>query len=176
MSQRASLRSLCLVQGLYYTATGIWPLVHMPSFILVTGEKTDLWLVRMVGALTLAIGVSFLFAHRWRRQSDQLVIFLAVATAASYFFVDVLTVIAGTISAIYLVDAATQLVLLIGWLSYRVPEPPWDIGDHRSPRRTGERGAASRLGADDGPTTRRADSTANTAWNPRSDGAEHPDR
>ena len=50
------LRKLALIQGIFYVVTGLWPLIHMPSFLQVTGPKTDLWLVRTVGVLvTVAI-------------------------------------------------------------------------------------------------------------------------
>lgn len=34
--------SVGAVQGTFYLATGIWPLVHIESFVAVTGPKTDL--------------------------------------------------------------------------------------------------------------------------------------
>jgi len=49
------------IQAIYYFATGLWPLVHLQSFLLVTGEKTDLWLVYMVALLTLGISISLYF-------------------------------------------------------------------------------------------------------------------
>jgi hypothetical protein len=33
---------LPLAHGGFYLLTGVWPLVHMPSFLAVTGPKTDL--------------------------------------------------------------------------------------------------------------------------------------
>jgi hypothetical protein len=33
------------VQGIYYLLTGLWPLVSIGTFQMVTGEKTDVWLV-----------------------------------------------------------------------------------------------------------------------------------
>jgi hypothetical protein len=44
-------RRLIAFQAAYYLATGLWPLVHLPSFEAVTGPKTDDWLVHMVGLL-----------------------------------------------------------------------------------------------------------------------------
>jgi hypothetical protein len=34
---------VALVQGVYFLLTGVWPIVHLPSFLAVTGPKTDLW-------------------------------------------------------------------------------------------------------------------------------------
>ena len=44
-------RRLLLAEGVYFFLTGLWPVVHLPSFIAVTGPKRDLWLVRTVGLL-----------------------------------------------------------------------------------------------------------------------------
>jgi hypothetical protein len=43
-------------QGVYYLATGVWPLVSMRTFEAVTGRKRDRWLVRVVGLLAIAMG------------------------------------------------------------------------------------------------------------------------
>jgi hypothetical protein len=56
------------VQGLYFLITGVWPIVHIDSFLAVTGPKTDHlntelgdhWLVITVGALIAAIAASLL--------------------------------------------------------------------------------------------------------------------
>lgn len=33
-------------QGVYFGATGLWPILHLPSFLFVTGPKIDTWLVQ----------------------------------------------------------------------------------------------------------------------------------
>src|SRR5438270_11614006 len=53
-SQASALMTvLYLVQGVYYLLTGVWPLVSIDTFQMVTGPKTDLWLVQTVGALII---------------------------------------------------------------------------------------------------------------------------
>jgi hypothetical protein len=37
-------RAIAGTQGTYFLLTGVWPLLHMRSFLTVTGPKTDLWL------------------------------------------------------------------------------------------------------------------------------------
>src|SRR5690606_42098076 len=51
---------LLRLQGGYFVLTGIWPLVHIPSFLQVTGDKAELWLVETVGCLMIAIGLALL--------------------------------------------------------------------------------------------------------------------
>jgi hypothetical protein len=51
---------VALAQGAYYLLTGVWPLLSLRTFELVTGPKTDDWLVRTVGVLVLAVVLAVL--------------------------------------------------------------------------------------------------------------------
>jgi hypothetical protein len=55
---------LLVVAGIYYVATGVWPLVSMTAFEAVTGPKVDDWLVRMVALLVIVIGGTMLVLVR----------------------------------------------------------------------------------------------------------------
>jgi len=112
-----------LVQGLYFVLTGVWPLAHIESFMAVTGPKTDLWLVQTVGVLVLVIGLVLCLAG-YRRQRTPEVLLLALGSALALAGVDCVFVIQGRISAIYLLDAAVELVLVALWVY------PW-LGDGR---------------------------------------------
>lgn len=107
------LKVLCLVHGGYYAVTGLWPLVHMPSFVRVSGPKTDLWLVRMVGALTLAIGFFLLVAMRERPNPS--LFCLATLSALAFLGVDVVYVAQRTIGPVYPADAAAEAMIVVGW-------------------------------------------------------------
>src|SRR4051812_37393809 len=56
---------LSAAQAVYFSVTGVWPIVHIHSFMAVTGPKRDLWLVRTVGALITAVAVPIGLAA-WR--------------------------------------------------------------------------------------------------------------
>jgi hypothetical protein len=56
--------ALTRVQGAYYVASGLWPVVHMRSFESLTGPKQDHWLVRSYGVLIAAIGIVLLSSER----------------------------------------------------------------------------------------------------------------
>ena len=108
---------LAVVHGAYYLATGIWPLVSMRTFELVTGRKTDRWLVRMVGLLAAVIGATLLRrgatpAGRAAAADPVLPVGAAIAFAA----VDCVYVLRGTIRPVYLGDAAVEIALAAGWL------------------------------------------------------------
>jgi len=73
--------ALALGQGIYYVATGVWPLVSIRSFEAVTGPKTDRWLVKTVGVLVSVIGLVLVVAGRRRRVTPEATL-LAASSAA----------------------------------------------------------------------------------------------
>jgi hypothetical protein len=103
------------VQGIYYLLTGIWPLVSIETFMMVTGPKTELWLVRTVGALICVIAVVLLTAAVRQDRWTEIGV-LAVGTALVLAVVDVTYVLLGTIPPVYLADAGVELVLISWWL------------------------------------------------------------
>ncbi|MGH7766321.1 MAG: hypothetical protein ACREQP_02610 [Candidatus Binatia bacterium] len=106
---------LLLAQGAYYVATGGWPLLHIGSFLAVTGPKTDLWLVKTVGVLITVIGTALLVAGA-RHQIGLEISLLAMGTQLALATVDVVYVATRTIGKIYLLDAVVELVLFTGWM------------------------------------------------------------
>jgi len=101
-----ALGNAFLFQGAYFIITGIWPLLGMDSFLTATGPKQDTWLVEMVGLLSASIGITFIVSSL-RRQKPPLV--LGYSVALSFLFMDLIYVINGVISRIYLLDGAIQL-------------------------------------------------------------------
>ena len=110
--------SAATVQGLYFLATGVWPLVHVESFLAVTGQKTDLWLVYTVGVLVGVVGLVLLNAVRLRRITPDVVL-LACGSSVALAGIDVVFVARRVIDPIYLADAAAQAVLLGWWAAVR---------------------------------------------------------
>lgn len=108
------------VQGGYYFVTGIWPLIHRRSFEVVTGPKTDWWLVLMVGALACAIGSGLLFAVACRQLSCSVVVF-AVTSAGAFLAVELFFGLRGQISTVYLIDATLEAFILALWLGILFP-------------------------------------------------------
>jgi hypothetical protein len=107
------------VHGAYYMATGLWPLVSMRTFELITGRKTDRWLVRMVGLLAAVIGAAILRGGDRRSGIPDRT--LPVGAALAFAAVDVVYVARGTIRPIYLGDALVELGLIAGWASRAGP-------------------------------------------------------
>lgn len=111
---RALARFLLIGQAVYFLVTGVWPLVSIDTFQMVTGPKADLWLVKTVGLLVTVIGVALIDAAR-RRELTSTAIVLAVGSSLSLLMIDVIYVARQVISPIYLLDAVLQILLLIGW-------------------------------------------------------------
>jgi hypothetical protein len=120
------LRLLGWFQGIFYVLTGVWPLVSIGTFQLVTGPKLDLWLVKTVGLLIAVIGLALLAGAKRRRIGPELVL-LAAGSAASLAAVDIVYALSGRISDIYLLDAAVEIPLavawVVGWFLARGKEP-----------------------------------------------------
>lgn len=108
------LRFVLLAQGIYYFITAVWPLVHMRSFLAVTGPKTDLWLVRTVAALILAISLPLIVSFGTERITDSPIVLLAASACIALATVDIVYVVKKVISPIYLGDAVVEIAVLIG--------------------------------------------------------------
>jgi hypothetical protein len=107
-------RGLLAFQAGYYILTGLWPLVHLPSFEAVSGPKIDDWLVHMVGLLAVAIGSALGVAAAHDRGRTLEVVVLSAGAALAFAGIDLWYGLSGHISPIYLADAAVELALLIG--------------------------------------------------------------
>ena len=101
-------------EGIYFAVTGLWAIVDIRSFQVVTGPKVDLWLVKTVGALVGVIG-SVLMLAAYRRRVGSEIVLLGVGSAASLTVIDVLYVARKRIASIYLLDALAELLLIAGW-------------------------------------------------------------
>jgi hypothetical protein len=118
---------LLWVQGLYYLLAGLWPLVSIETFLLVTGPKTDHlqspnptpadhWLVMTAGVLITSVGACLLTAA-WRRTGAAEVVVLAIGAAAGLTAIDVIYVYRQVIEPVYLMDAAAEVVLIAAWVA-----------------------------------------------------------
>ena len=98
---------------------------HLP-----TGNEADHWLVMTAGALITAIGLSLLVAA-WRGRGSAEIIVLAILSAIGLTAIDCIYTARGVIEPIYLLDAAAEVVLLLGWavaLLYQAAGSPAPAG------------------------------------------------
>ena len=111
---------LGMIQAAYFFATGVWPLLHIKSFMAVTGPKVDLWLVKCVGVLVGVIGIVLGLATWYDRLTIEIIL-LAIGSAAGLTAIDVVYVLKRVIDKIYLVDAVAEVVLIVAWLVLWMP-------------------------------------------------------
>lgn len=104
-----------IAQGVFYFITGIWPLVSMRTFEMVTGPKIDNWLVNTVGVLVMVIGAVFILAGI-RKNVTLEVLCLASGSAAGLAAIDIVYVIRKRISTVYLLDAFVEIILVAVWI------------------------------------------------------------
>ena len=83
-------------------------------------------MVNTVGALVTANAVVFL-AAAWSRRNTIDVAILGITTAIALTTIDVVYVSRGTISAVYLVDAAAEVVLIALWAVVLWRDKTWAI-------------------------------------------------
>ncbi len=108
-------RWLAVGQGIFFGATGLWPIVHLPSFEAVTGPKLEGWLVKTVGAVITVAGASLVTAGVRRAVGAQTAV-LGAGSSAALAAVDLWY--AGRrrrIHPVYLLDAGVELALVGAW-------------------------------------------------------------
>jgi hypothetical protein len=101
-------------QSIYYLVTALWPLFDIKSFMLVTGYKHDVWLVKTVGALLIPVSLTML-SHLFLKVDHRPVFVLCITAGIAFASVDFYYSLTDVISDIYLMDGVIQVCLLISW-------------------------------------------------------------
>jgi hypothetical protein len=113
------LWTVSCAHGVANLVGGLWPLLHISSFEMVFGPKTDRWLVKTVAGLLMVNGLTQLTTSLTAggvRQARR----LGVGTAAVHASIDLVSVAARRIT-MYLVDAALEVGWILAW--WRVDKP-----------------------------------------------------
>lgn len=108
------MRRVGLFQAGYYAATGLWPLIHMPSFELIAGRKREHWLVNTVGVCVTAIGAGLGLASA-RGELTPSMRALAALACLGLAGIDIRYAVGGRIRRVYLADAAVEVALALIW-------------------------------------------------------------
>lgn len=128
------MKKLLGIQGVLYMLMGLWPILHMSSFLAATGEKTDLWLVRTVGGLLAISGFAFFMESRKQMVSTGIQI-IAVGEALFLLAIDVLYVGLQVLPRVYLLDAVLETALFVTWVAVLL-KTDWGRISNYSPRET----------------------------------------
>lgn len=99
------------IQGWFYLLTGLWPIISIKTFELVTGPKQDKWLVKTVGLMIACSGIIFI-----SMSDTKVALTLAILNAITLAGVDIFYVWKKVISRVYLWDALVELVFVLIYL------------------------------------------------------------
>lgn len=108
-------RNIIKIQGIYILITAVWALLDIESFMLVTGYKTDVWLVKTVSLLLMSVALtllSFLFvpSHPWTAG------ILGGTSAAALMMIDFYYGLTGVISPVYMIDGVVEFGFVVIWI------------------------------------------------------------
>ncbi|HEU5171678.1 MAG TPA: hypothetical protein VFU46_14110 [Gemmatimonadales bacterium] len=112
------ITAVLIVQGVFYVVTGLWPFLHLPSFITVVGAKPDIFQLHVTAGLIVAIGLVLLLGAR---RPDPSAAALGILAALTFIALDV--AYDPVLRQIYWLDAAAEaliaLLLIAGVLARR---------------------------------------------------------
>jgi len=117
-------KRLLRLTGGFYFLTGIWPVVHIHSFMEVTGPKTDIWLVKTVGLLITALSIGLLRSS-FRNVVQPDLVLVVLGFAGFLTAVDIYYNITDVIAPVYLTDAVAEILLILAWLWW------WEFHRHK---------------------------------------------
>jgi hypothetical protein len=109
------LKYLLIIQSTYILITAIWPIIDIKSFMMVTGYKTDIWLVKTVGALLVPIALC-LATHLFISTDKRPALVLGSLTAVAFICIDFYYALTDVISDIYMADGLVEIIFLAGWI------------------------------------------------------------
>lgn len=110
-----TFRILLWTQCIYTLITAVWPILDIQSFMEVTGYKTDVWLVKTVGALLIPVAAC-MGTHLFIRSDHTPVFVLGAFTAIAFICIDFYYALNDVIPDIYLADGVVQVIFLITWI------------------------------------------------------------
>jgi hypothetical protein len=115
MVNKTKSKCLLCIHGLFYLVMGLWPILSLESFLNITGDKVERWLVITVSVILLAMSIGFLVESKIRVPAFSIKL-IALLTSIALTIVDIRYVYAGTISTVYLMDAFIELLLAFAWI------------------------------------------------------------
>lgn len=116
MQDKNRILWLPLIQGIYFLITAIWPLIDIESFMLVTGPKTDVWLVRTVSVLLIPYTLICFWIALKPRLISKIIIIIMTLMSLGLAIIELIYYLNGTIKWLYGADAVLQLIFMIWWI------------------------------------------------------------
>jgi hypothetical protein len=104
-------------QGVFYLATGLWPIVHFRSFHAVTHPRYDRRLMKAIGGLTAVLGVTLIAGAFEKKPSSALKV-LGIGSAIALAAADVVAVARRRISTrLAVANIVAEGGIVGGWLA-----------------------------------------------------------
>jgi hypothetical protein len=116
------------IQGMYISITSIWPLIHLHSFLQITGSTSDIHLLKTMSLLLLCIGISFI-SQSAQRGSSAGIRMLAFNVAIALTIVDFYYTTTRVISEVYVIDGFIQLLFVSLWLFKTISRSRFPVND-----------------------------------------------
>lgn len=136
-------KGLLITQSVYYMVTALWALVHIKSFMLVTGPKTDVWLVKTVSVLLIPLSlVLFMGIFKWA--NGKILFLLGAGTAMGLATIDFYYTHHDVIPHAYKVDGYMQIIFLVIWTySFMRPKEKEKQSQSTHPNKTTREGVGT---------------------------------
>ena len=112
---RSIYHLLLIVQGGYTLLTALWGILDIDSFMAVTGPKADVWLVKTVSVVLVAVGLC-LISHRFVAGHPVPALLLGLGCSIGLGFIDVYYYLKNDIRWVYLLDAGVEGIFAIIWV------------------------------------------------------------
>ena len=117
-------RKLLWVQGTYMVLTALWGLLDIHSFMVVTGPKTDVWLVKTVSVLILCLSILF-FSNLAVHSHPLPVVLTGMSASAGLAFIDFYYTLNETIRWVYAVDGGVEAGFFCLWAYLYFRKQQW---------------------------------------------------
>jgi hypothetical protein len=106
-----------LSQGIFYIASGLWPIVHFRSFEKAAGPRYDRRLMKALGGLTAVLGAT-LVAGSFERKSSTALRVLGIGSAIALAAADVVAIARKRLSTkAAIADIVAEGGIVGGWLA-----------------------------------------------------------
>jgi hypothetical protein len=115
VARRKVYKALLWIRGGYTFLTALWGLVDIDSFMVITGPKTDIWLVKTVTVLLLPISLCFFYALFFKTD-ERLISILGMLTSLALACIDFYYTANKTIRWVYAVDGVLEMIFCIAWI------------------------------------------------------------
>lgn len=116
------IRYLVAIQSCYLLLTALWPLIDIDSFMLITGPKQDVWLVKTVAVLLIPVALC-LSTYLLTGGSYVYPMVLGSMIPIAFMSIDFYYAGKNVISDVYLIDGIIQVIFFGAWMMVWITKP-----------------------------------------------------